>query len=423
VIAGRTDPVRGHRTLSLTFAGITLSGVLTFAAVAQRWIAIGPQDLDRWSFAVVSPGQAWIALSGPAAGPPDHGASFLLHAASGRSIRTRFARGPDDVLPVAFSADGRRAVWAEYDGTQESSAGVLLRLDLDRRAAEPVRTAIVERRPPSRLAISPHGDRIATVQGDRVSVYELDGGRLLAARALEDLDEWPVPVFMGQDRLRILVSRYLETGGKVLTVVDLDIPSRKLVAVTALPDLGWRRSLSPDASRIAFNSQVPATVSVFDLAGGRQLARLSQRGAQIRANYLPDGRLACRVMAPAATELTLLDADGQLLPGSPRFRLPPRAALGPVFQADRDRLLALEVLQGPHGGVQAGWKVLDLRRGRTLAIGPRTLQPLLPHSLEPVGNAPLFTDGTHLLRIDLATGRRQLLGPARPFHSVYQPAM
>ena len=417
VIAGRTDPVRGHRSLSLTFAGISLAGVLAFAAVAVRWLAIGPQNLDRWSFAAVSPGQAWVALSGPAPGPPEYAASFLLHVGSGRSLRTRFARGTDDVFPVAFSADGRRAVWAEYDGAQESSPVVLL-MDLDRPAAEPVRTAILERELPGRLAISPHGDRVAAVEGKRVSVYELAGGRLLATHSFEDLGEWPEPVFMGEDRLRILLSRW-----NVVTVADLDIPSRKLVAVATFPDLGWRRSLSPDASRIAINSPAGA-VAVFDLAGGRQLARLSQQGARVRANYLADGRLARQVVGPDGAELVLLDGDGRRLPDSPRFRLPPGAAFGWIFQADADRLLAREDLESREGDLQAGWKLLDLRRGRMLSIGPRSLQALMPPSpLTPAGKAPLFTDGTHLLRIDLETGKRQLLGPARPFHSVYRPPM
>ncbi|MBV8202775.1 MAG: hypothetical protein JOZ15_19330, partial [Acidobacteria bacterium] len=137
VLVGRTDAVRGHRSLSLAFAGINLAGALAFAALAQHWIAIGPLDLERWSFAAVSRGGAWIALSGPAPGPPHYGASFLLHAASGRSIRTRFALGPYSVLPIAFSADGRRAVWVEREGGEGSPAAVL-RLDLDRPAAEPV---------------------------------------------------------------------------------------------------------------------------------------------------------------------------------------------------------------------------------------------------------------------------------------------
>ncbi|HYL06512.1 MAG TPA: hypothetical protein VE075_10755 [Thermoanaerobaculia bacterium] len=422
VIAGRTDPVRGHRGLSLTFAGISLATVFAFAAVAQGWIAIGPQDLDSWSFAAVSPGQAWIALSGPAPGPPGYGASFLLHTASGRAVRTRFARGPDDVLPVAFSADGRRAVWTERGGGKEPSAGVLLRLDLDRPASEPVRTPIVESAPPSGLAISPHGDRFATVSSRRVAVYELDGGRLLAAHAFESLDGWPEAVFIGEDRLRILIPRYLGDGVRVVAVVDLDLTSRKAAGVATLPDLGWLRSLSPDSGRIAFNS-APGAVTVIDLAGGRQVFKLSQRGARVSASYLADGRLARQVVGPAGGELILLDGDGQRLPDSPRFRLPRGAALGWIVQADADRLLALEVLQGRRGAVQAGWKLLDLRRGRTLSVGPRGLQPLVPHSLAFAGKAPLFTDGTHLLRIDLATGNRQVLGPARPFRTGYQPPM
>ncbi len=140
---------------NMTLAGLGLAGALAFAALAQRWIAIGPQDLDRWSFAAVSPGQAWIALAGPVPGPREHGASFLLQVGSRRSVRARFARGAEDTLPLAFSADGRRAVWAEDQDREGASPGVLVSVALDRPGAVPVRTPIMERAPPVKLALSP----------------------------------------------------------------------------------------------------------------------------------------------------------------------------------------------------------------------------------------------------------------------------
>jgi hypothetical protein len=427
VIDGRTDPRRGHRTLSLTLAGLGLAGALVFSAMAQRWIAITPQDLDRWSFAAVAPGQRWIALSGPAPGPSSYGASFLLGTGSGRAVRARFAKGADRTLPLAFSADGRRAVWAERQGGQGTSPAVLVRLDLDREDAGPARTPIVETAPPDDLAISPRGNRVATVTGRQLSVYELGSGQLLAAHTVGDSLAWPAAsIFLGEDRVRILISRYRALGQSTLEVYDLDLASRQLVARAALPNCSWH-FLSPDAGRIACNGVAPAAVRLFDLASGRQLAELRQPGAKVRASYLADGRLAVQVAGPAGTELTLLDGDGQRRPGAPRFRLPPGAAFGwfptPtgafawIVQAGADRLLAREVPAGRGREVPGLWKLLDLARGGTRSLGPQGLRLLQPFASPPATSAPLFTDGTHLVQIDLASGRRHALGPARPYHN------
>jgi hypothetical protein len=424
VIDGRADPVRGHRNLSLTFAGVGLAGALAFAALAQRWIAIGPLDLDHWSYAAVAPGQTWIALAGPAPGPREYGAAFLVEVGSGRSVRARFAKRANDTLPLAFSADGRRAVWAEYQGRQGTSPGVLVSLALDRAGAMPAPTPIVEAAPPAKLVLSPRGTRIATFTGRHLAVYELDSGRLLAAHNFGDALDWPATVvFRDEDHLRLLVSRYEAPGKPGLAVYDLDLASRRLARLATLP-CGWFRVLSPNAERVACNGRPAA--AVFDLASGRQLAELRQPGAKVWASYLADGRLALLVRGLAGTEVTIIDGEGRLLPGTPRFRLPPGATLGwfwmPeedtcswIVQTDAHRLLAMEILRDRRLGPPISWKVLDLTRGSTHSLGADRLRLLPPWAFTAAGSAPLFSDGARLLRIDPATGEARALGPARPY--------
>ena len=419
VLGGRIDPVRAHRRLSLTLAALGIAGALGFAILAQRWIAAGPLDLRLWRVAFASPGQSWLAVAGEAPGPPGAGAAFLLQPGSGRSRRLRAAgAGSDPMPPIAFSADGKRAVWAEYQGAPLRSPGVLMQLELERADAEPVQTLIGVPNLYTHLALSPNGAVLAVVpwNGHQVSVYDVGRGRLLAAHSFGDSVDTQV-VFLTNDRLRLLVTRYRSGGKPALDLYDLDLASRTLVQLGSVPGASYWRSLSPDASHIAVNYRYPHRTAVYDVAGGRQLARLEQPGGRISAFYLADGRLATQVAVPTFTELTIRDGEGGLPPGAPRCRFRAGTWLTWVRQIAADRLLAVAVQPLPRGGSRLACLLVDLARGtaRPLEDG---LEPVPTLGKLAVADTPLFLGGNHLLRIDFTTGERRILGPARP----YEPA-
>ncbi len=255
-------------------------------------------------------------------------------------------------------------------------------------------------------------------------MYELDSGRLLAAHTFGDSLEWPATlVFRDEDRLRLLVSRDQPAGKPALAVYDLDLASRRLARLTTLP-CGWLRVLSPDAERIACSSVGFKTVAVFDLASGRQLAELRQPGAKVVPSYLADGRLALQIQGSAGTEVMVLDGNGRQLPATPRFHLPPGAALlwfwmneeGTwIVQTDAHRLLTIELLSDRPRGLRTTLKVLDLTQGTTRSLGLDGMLPLPPWTVTAAESAPLFSDGARLLRIDVATGKLNVLGPARRY--------
>ena len=416
VLGGRTDPLRGHRRLSLSLAVLGLAGALAFTLLAHRWSDLGPQDLRAWPLAWAAPGQSWMVVSGPAAGPPGTGASFLLQPASGRVLRGRFEFGGFG-LPILFSADGRHALWAEYQGAAPRSPVILVRLDLDRAGAEPVPTPIVLAGPPYALAVSADGTRVAVLGRGRVAVHEVADGRLLAAAAVDD-GGYILPLFLNDRTLRVLVTRGATDGGVWLHVYDLDLVSRKLLERARLPAIGREWSLNPDASRIAVARDRPyPAVALYDLASGRQLADLRHPGAKVRAYYLADGRLAEQATDPAGTEVTVLDGEGHPPAGGPpRFRVPAGTSIRWLQQATADLLLALEVRPRPEGGTARAWQVLDLTAGVVRPLGTG-VEPVYGSYRQPLGRAPLCLAGNrsrHLLRIDLVTGERRLLGPARP---------
>jgi hypothetical protein len=418
VLGGRIDPVRAHRRLSLTLAALGIAGAVGFAILAHRWIAAGPLDMPLWHIAFASPGQSWLAVAGDAPGPPGAGAAFLLQPGSGRSRRLR-AAGSDPMPPIAFSADGKRAVWAEYQGAPLRSPGVVMQLDLERADAEPVQTLIGVPNLYTYLALSPNGTVLAVApwNGHQVAVYDVGSGRLLAAHSFGDSADTQA-VFLTDDRLRLLVTRYSGDGKAALDLYDLELASRTLVQLGSVPGASYWRSLSPDASHIAVNNRYPHQTAVYEVAGGRQLARLEQPGGRISAFYLADGRLATQVAVPTFTELTVRDGEGGLPPGAPRCRFRAGTWLTWVRQIAADRLLAVAIQPMPRGGSRLACLLVDLARGaaRPLEDG---LEPVPTLGKLAVGGTPLFLGGNHLLRIDFTTGERHILGPARPYEPLF----
>jgi hypothetical protein len=416
VLGGRTDAARGHRLLSLILAALGLAGALAFAAGAQRLIGAGPLALAEWSALQATPGDGWVALVGSAAGPPEHRASFLLQPATGRSIRTRTAAFADMTLPLDFSDDGRRAAWVELLDAPHAAPGEILRLDLDRPGARPRRTLIGVAEPrASSLALSPHGSRLAVAERGRLAVYDLDSGRLLAAPAVANATDVAVR-FRGEDRLVVLAIRLRDAADGTIGIYDLDLHGGRLVERTTIPYQAYLWTLSPDGSRLVFNQLRNRGAVLFDLATGRQLAELRQPGEAVWAFFLRDGRLAETLhTGRARTELRLLDRDGREPAGSPRIQLPPQCWVEPA-QPMTDHLLAVAMLPGPGGTPTRTWEVVDLRRASVRPLGSG-LEPLRSSSrLARAGSSPLFVERDQLVRIDLDTGRRQVLGPARPYY-------
>jgi hypothetical protein len=420
VAGGRTDPRRAHRLLSVTLAGLGLAAALAFAAAAERRIDVRPGELKiEWTLAN-SPLQTWVALRGVTPGPPAYGASFLLQPETGRVLRLRNVVLQPWAALVAFSADGRRAVWAEPDGSAARQATVLVSLDLDRAGATPRRTLIGTARPPNFLLLSPHGDRVLiATAGPAVSVFELASGRQLAAHTFGNEVVYGGR-FAGEGLVQLVLIASDDTWHPRLDFREIDLAAAgRLRQLGTLADLAWPSSISPDLRHVAFVRQ-GGGAEVFDVATGRQVADLRQPGARVRALYLSDGRLAEIVHAPAATEVRVLAADGTPAAGSRPCRLAASSSLFPM-QATADEIVAM-VRDRPPASASAvcSLVLLDVRHGTTRPLGS-CMQPVWSEFLArgtaiptAIGGAPLFMDHRgQLVRIDLATGTRRVVALAR----------
>jgi hypothetical protein len=436
IVGGRTDAVRVHRLQSLTLAACGLLGTLILATLAWRWLAVGPGDLERWSLVRAAPGEAWIALAGPAAGPPGYRAAFFLQPATGRAVRARFTVPPSLNLPLAFAADGRRAVWVECEDMRITAAATLRRLDLERPGAQPERVPIGPVAVEGDLALSADGTRVAVTSGvggadgsgevggsaggARFGVYDVDDGRLLVAPAV-DPSRFVQARFVDRDHLRLLTFGAVDASHPfdfALDAYDLEVPSRRLVPRLHLIVSSALTGIDADAGRLLADVRVDADVAdvagssamqLFDLATGRPLATLQAADARVAATFLADGRIAERLVRPAGTELIVLDRDGRpdvaRVGRTPLFFPASGGNVGAVVLAAPGRLLVRR-----HAAASSSWWAVDTRTG---AMHPLTsVGELAGYAVgRPTGTAPLFFDGTRLLRVDLDSGRRQTVWP------------
>jgi hypothetical protein len=421
VAGGRTDPRRAHRLLSVTLAGLGLAAALGFAAGAERRIDVHPDQLNiGWTLAN-APRQTWVALTGLAPGGPANVASFLLQPETGRVLRLRNVAARPWAMLVAFSGDGRRAVWLEPESSAALSAMALVSLDLDRPGAAPRRTLIGTARPPSFLQLSPRGDRVlVATAGSAFSIFDLASGRQLAAHSFGDEGLYSAR-FAGEGLVRLLLVSNEDVNHPRLDFRELDLsaagPPRQL---GTLSGLSWPSSISPDLRHAAFSRQAGGA-EVFEVATGRRVADLRRPGARISAFYLSDGRLAEIIHAPAATELVMLAADGTPSPGTLPCRLAPSFTLVPM-QAAGDEIVAM-VRDRSHTspGSVCRMVLLDVRRGTARPLGS-CMRPVGTDELllrgsalsAPIGGTPLFLDDREqLVRVDLATGTRRVVALAR----------
>lgn len=390
VVRGRTDLRRGHRILSVGLWAMAGTAALLFTGVAFWVLAAGPDDLRGVSRVAASPAGSWIAFSGPAAWRPGYNPGFLYDVKSGRFVRARFGLSSlrEAESSVLFSADGRRAVWVEFDGPPPRSPAVAYRLDLDRPDARPVRTSVSFPYPPRSLALSPDGRRLAAFDmgRGRITIDDIDSGRLLASVPCQCLRPWLQ--FAGPERLRIYELPFYQWYGdaginyastRIRGIAELDLaalppkvePTGRIPGEKAI--FGW--NLDASGGRAILRTR--DLLQLCDARTGEPLAQLAD--GKSHGAFLADGRIAVTQIQPDV-ELRIFSPDGHS--ELRRLRFAGVRNLEVVDQPAPGRLRVAGLRTGtPH----PSWEVwlVDLEAGSARSLGPRRLAELKP---------PLFKD-------------------------------
>lgn len=423
VMRGRTDPYRGHRVLSITLWGLLLLVAAAGQGLSRWMLGVSPEDLEQVTEVSSSPRGSWVAFSGPARNRGKYRPHFLLDTASGRSFRTG---GPW----LLFSADGGRAVWTEPSGRSlRSPELVLYRLDLRDPKAAPVATSITFQEPFFNLALSPGGERLASIRGGRLLVEDLDREKILASVQLPE-----IPGVLWQDGfLRFLDSGHVlllqrrllregpalgvEGGFEVLVAVADLAPGSSLQVRSLGADPGYPNlSLSPDGGRLFIHGGREGFSRLLDVRTGREIASLTPGPETLWTSsprFLADGRIVFR---KSRQELQVFSPD-LVLERTFRFEGALASEIG--SQPALGRLIVATAKPGRATfSDPSPWQILllDLETGevRTLASG---LLPVEGPNRGPasIGSRLFRNRQGGLVSLDPATGKTRVIVPgSRP---------
>lgn len=421
VMRGRTDPLRGHRVLSLTLWGLLLL-VATAGQGFSRWMLdVSPEDLAYVTEAFSSPRGSWITFSGPARHRGEYRPRFLLDTASGRYLRT-------GGVWTLFSDDGGRAVWLEPSGRSlRNPELVLYRLDLGDPEAAPVATSLTFQGPFFSLALSPEGERLASIRDRRLVVEDLDREKILASIQLPGIPGvlWNDGGlrFLDSERVLLVQLRPLKEGAalmfeggfEVLAVVaDLSRGSSvQLRTVTAFP--GYPNlSVSPDGERLLVHGGRQGPSKLFDLRTGREIASLEPGKGPFwlsSPHFLADGRIVSRA---SRQELQIFSPD--LVPER-TFRFDGALSSEIGGQPAPGRLIVATAKPGrTTAGDSSHWQVLllNLATGEVRSLAAGLLPAEGPNRGPESAGSRLFRDAQGgLVTLDPATGKIRVLVPGQ----------
>jgi hypothetical protein len=417
VALGRSDLRRGHRALSLTFWAGVLVWLAVLGGLLLRERAVTPAALTMRGLSGASPDGRLVGILGFSGRGY---AGFVYDTASGRSLRLGLGSRP------TFSADGRSVAWLEeapFWRKDRPTEIQLARVDSAGFAAEPVE--LPTRLPQEGivgLALSPRADRVAIVQNETLSVYEIPSGRSLSTTSASD-GFWMAAAFRPDGELRAFrrVRPAVGPPGAGVLPGHIEVVSMSggvPASAIRLEAVGHAMLISPADEDLVLLHEPLAPhrrISLHDARTGRRVRAFSgEDGFQVQeALLLANGRVAL-IEALAPTTRLRLAVEGQ----ADRVAALPEGSA--VIAGDLPEGLLAVGRFIPANGRFAGDTLFFSSdtgepRGREPGLLPALRQRLGPARRVSGAAAELFvSDAGELLQLDPVSRERRVLLPAAP---------
>jgi hypothetical protein len=383
-----------------------------------------PNELGRIDEGTVSPRGDWIQIRGTLRfGGERYG--FLFHPASRKFVSIgKEPAGGSLTQSFAFSSDGTRAAWVqERPKFPARLTFEVFATRLDPGSSKPVRLPFSFSTAP-RVALSPLGSRIALLEGDALSVIDVESGRTLSFARLLDLRGEPTCMaFLNESVVRLYPLQRPPRGPRTHTIRAFDVATGQLSIRAAVESDAPGMFLRPSATgdRVLALEHERSEVTLLD-GTGAPMARLRTGGKLRAAEFLSDGRIAAvlrdgdhaliRVFSSAGEEIANVSLEvptgGVALLGEP---------------AQENLLVALNP-RGPTSREEWSLFLIDLARA-TVISRTKGLAPLDPMAFWRDATVPtpdrvggrlriLLDSRGALVEFNALTGERRILLDTSP---------
>jgi hypothetical protein len=421
---GRTSERRGRAFASAVVWSLLIPCLLGCEWHIRAMFTVSTVDVATVFSVAPGPDGAWLRVEAARAGGGL--AQALYHSGRAQLTPTAWAWHSGHEKYVAFSGDGRWAVWVGRELDFWRWTARLNRLDLRHPAARPEELPIPVGWDTDVLALSRDGTRMLTRNGRAFSMQEIPSGRDLGSQQLGP-QVLISAFFEDQQTARLYLRERAETAKRVVVhmhSLSADGGGLETTGQVELPGGQWTFTASADGHRLLAqdfaDGRAGGCFAVFDARTGHRefgfgecITRPDSRMHwRLGARFLADGRLAVIERDAASTRLHVVSPQGQAKRamdlGTARV-----ATLGPEVAPG----CVVVGLSGGHVTMSSDeWRVIDLDAAQVLGRGRGHL-PLGgvwsdPTTAPPPGSlgASCFVVDGRLMRWD-ATAReaRQLL--------------
>ena len=294
---GRTDRRRNHRALS-QFLWSTMAVALVLAAGFVAWVVSAKSsDLTGRRSTSYAPGSAFLTMWGETRNRGDYNAGFLIDVTDGSTRRI----DPRSSGAVHFTRDGSGIVLPRIEN---NSADLVV---LKRGVAEPVETGLTIPAA-DHFFVSDDGNRIATISGGILSIYDVAQKRTLLSLRAPDIGKGMYrPYFLTPDLVRLYVQ-----ARDGLSIYELDIRTHELKATGSIAAVSFVTfALDPAGLRMLVLRNDLDRVTLNDARSGSVIKAVCGVRKNIRmARFVRDGRMAIVEQLGTKTTLHVLSLDG-----------------------------------------------------------------------------------------------------------------